>query len=145
MKKQSLSSLVVFLAGASLALTSCRYPADSLVANPRAGAAYQATGNGPLGAAADSALGSNRDDYYYVKRNRGTGSRAYYSSTRYPSSAPTSYYRHHYFSNSSHSSPYYSRSSSSSKSTTTRPWGGGYGIGQPFNGSIGFGIGSRWF
>lgn len=97
-------------------------------------------------------MGSNRDLYYYVIRGEDTGKRYRYygrppsatACNRSSASYPVSY-APHYYSNSIHSSPYYNRSSSSIYSKTNRPWGGGYGFGQPFNWGTGLGLGSRWF
>ena len=44
-----------------------------------------------------------------------------------------------------YSSPYYNRSPAYGSSYTNRPWGGGYGFGQPFSWGSGLGLGSRWF
>ncbi len=144
--------LALLLLSASLALTSCQYPYAY-----HDGAAYRGTfrprtvtGGGLLGDLASGPLGSNRDHYYYVIRGANSGTR-YYSARPYytgPVSRPTypvSYQLHSYYSNTIHSSPYYNRSPSYGSSYTNRPWGGGYGFGQPFNWGTGVGIGSRWY
>ncbi|MCF7785445.1 MAG: hypothetical protein K9N47_04940 [Prosthecobacter sp.] len=165
MKLPSLHPLVVLLVGLSLTLTACQYPNHAYayddLGRPVGYGFFRhqsTTGNSPLGALSCSVLGSNRDHYYYVIRGTDAGSRyysarPYFSSTspRYTSSTsrhpiyPISYQRHPYYSNYLYSSPYYNRSSSSIYSNTNRPWGGGYGFGQPFNWGSGMGLGSRWF
>lgn len=102
---------------------------------------------GVLGGLAGNAIGASRDRYYYVNRNpyygRSYYSRPNYSSYRSPYS--TSYYSHPYFSNSSFYSPFYSRNSCYTGGYNYRPWGGGFGFGQPSGWGSGFGIGSRWY
>ena len=166
MKLPSLHPLVVLLVGLSLTLTACQYPDHAYayddLGRPLGHGIFRhqsTTGDIPLGALSSSVLGSNRDHYYYVIRGTDAGTRyysasPYYSSvsSRYTSSPrrhpiyPISYERHPYYSNDMYSSPYYTRSSSSIYSKTNRPWGGGYGFGQPFSwNSTGLGLGSRWF
>ena len=165
MKTLPLHSLVVLLVGLSLTFTACQYPNHAFayddLGRPIGHGVFRhqsTAGDCPLGALSSSVLGSNRDHYYYVIRGTDTGSRyysarPYYSigSPRYTTSTsrhpiyPISYQRHPYYSNDLYSSPYYNRSSSSIYSTTNRPWGGGYGFGQPFNWGNGLGLGSRWF
>ena len=166
MKLPSLHPLVVLLVGLSLTLTACQYPDHAYayddLGRPLGHGIFRhqsTTGDIPLGALSSSVLGSNRDHYYYVIRGTDAGTR-YYSASPYYSSAssrytssprrhpiyPISYERHPYYSNDMYSSPYYTRSSSSIYSKTNRPWGGGYGFGQPFSwNSTGLGLGSRWF
>ena len=154
-KKLSIQPLVVLLVGVSLTLTACQYLYNYNDSGSYSGTftPYRASGRRPIGDLAASTLGSNRDHYFYVirseeakRRYRYYGSPPYAKATnRSAGSLPTSYYLHPYYSNSSHSSPYYSRSSSSIYSTTNRPWGGGYGFGQPFNWGTGLGLGSCWF
>lgn len=157
MKMPPLQSLVVLLVGLSLTLTACQYPYAYMGSTPYSGTftPYRSSGRAPLGDLAASSLGSNRDHYYYVIRGANAGTRCYsarpYYSSIYsrPASYPVSYQRHPYYSNSIFSSPYYNRSSSYGSSYTNRPWGGGYGFGQPFsqpfNWGTGLGLGSRWF
>lgn len=153
MKKPLLQSLVILLAGLSLTLTACQYPYAYNSSGPYRGTftPYPAIGRGPLGDLAASTLGSNRDHYYYVIRGAHTGTRSYsirpwYAGAgSYPARYPASYQLHPYYSNSIFSSPYYSRSPSSICSRTNRPWGGGYGFGQPFSWGTGLGLGSCWF
>ena len=147
-----LRSLFLLLLGTSLALTSCQYPYSFYGYNDvGAFAPRRVTGSGILGDLSSSALGSNRDHYYYLIRGEKAGTR-YYSTRPYytgPVRRPTypvTYQAHSYFSNPIHSSPYYNRSSSYQNSYTNRPWGGAYGFGQPLSyNSTGVGIGSRWF
>lgn len=149
----SLTSLVlIIVVGVSLALTSCQYPYGYGYnsSGPYAGTfiPYRYTGRGPIGDLTSSALGANRDNYYYVIRGTDAGKRYHGArpvNSRPASIYPRSYQLHPYYSNSMYSSPYYSRSSSSVHSRTNRPWGGGYGFGQPFNWGIGLGLGSAWF
>ena len=156
MKMPPLQSLVVLLVGLSLTLTACQYPYAYNGSDPCRGTftPYRKSGRGPLGDLAASTLGSNSDHYCYVIRGAEAGRRyRYYGSPPYAkatnrssASLPVSYYLHPYYSNSSHSSPYYSRNSSSNHSTSRRPWGGGYGFGQPFSwGTTGLGLVSFWF
>lgn len=147
MKQLPFRLFLCILFGACLGLTSCQYPygyENSGVFLP-----YRYTGRGPLGDLAASTLGSNRDHYYYVIRGSNAGTRFYTARPGYvcgrPFSYPVSYQRHPYYSNSIFSSPYYSRSPSSIYSYTNRPWGGGYGFGQPFSWGSGLGLGSCWF
>lgn len=157
---QHLSSLLVLLVGTSLVLSSCQYPYGYGYnsTGPYAGTfiPYRYTGRNPIGDLSSSALGTNRDRYYYVIRGTGAGQRYYGIRTVHhsPNSRPAglyprSYYMHPYYSNRSYSSPYYSRSSSSMNSMTNRPWGGSYGYGvpysQPHNWGSGLGLGSIWF
>lgn len=153
MKKPLLPLLLVLLAGLSLTLTACQYPYAYNSSGLHGGmfTPYRSSGHTPLGDLAASALGSNRDHYYYVIRGANAGTR-YYTARPYYHTGPyrntayrTTYQRHPYFSNSSYSSPYYRRSPSNSNSYTNRPWGGGYGFGQPFNWGTGLALGSRWF
>lgn len=151
----SIQPLVALLVGVSLTLTSCQYLYNYNDSGLYGGTftPYRTSGRGPIGDLAASTRGSNRDHYYYVIRGEKAGKRyRYYGSPPYANapgrssgSLPVSYYLHPYYSNSIHSSPYYSRSSSSIYSTTNRPWGGGYGFGQPFNWGTGLGLGSYWF
>ena len=154
-KMPSIHPLVALLVGVSLTLTGCQYLYNYNDSGPYGGTftPYRTSGRRPIGDLAASTLGSNRDHYYYVirgeeagRRYRYCGSPPYASATnRSSGSLPVSYYLHPYYSNRIHSSPYYSRSSSSIYSTTNRPWGGGYGFGQPFNWGTGLGLGSYWF
>jgi len=154
-KKLSIQPLVVLLVGLSLTLTACQYLYNYNDSGPYSGTftPYRNSGRNPIGDLSASTLGSNRDHYYYVIRGEKAGQRyRYYGSPPYAQatnrsagSLPTSYYLHPYYSNSSHSSPYYSRSSSSIYSTTNRPWGGGYGFGQPLHWGTGLGLMSWWF
>ena len=154
MKTLSLHSLVVLLVAVSLTLTACQYPYgygyNSSGPYARTFTPYGSTGYGPLGSLTSCVLGSNRDRYYYVIRGTNAGTRysarSYYASAPIrPAIYPVSYQVHPYYSTPLHSSPYYSRSPSYSYSYTNRPWGGGYGFGQPFNWGTGLGLGSRWF
>ncbi len=155
MKTLSLHSLVILLVGLSLTLTACQYPYgygyNSSGPYARTFTPYGSTGYGPLGSLTSSALGSNRDRYYYVISGTKAGSRysarSYYAGTSSrPAIYPVSYNLHPYYSNNSYSSPFYSRSPSYSHSFTHRPWGGSYGFGQPYSGwGPGLGVGSRWF
>ncbi|MCB1277546.1 glycine zipper domain-containing protein [Prosthecobacter sp.] len=160
MKTHSFRAVVILLVGASLTLTSCQYPYYNMGPNQRAGTLYGAAGGallggiasrrhpaqgmligGLIGGLAGNAIGASRDRYYYVNRSSGYGNRYYYGRP-YSSS---SYYRHPYYSNSSYFSPYYSRSPNYVSRYNYRPWGGGFGFGQPFGWGSGLGIGSRWF
>jgi len=169
MKTPSLRFIVLLLVGASMTLTSCQYPYYNMGPNQRAGTLYGAAGGallgglvshrhplqgvlvgGLLGGLLGNTVGLSRDRYYYVNRSSGYGNRYYYGRPYYSSSAyrPTyyssSYYRHPYYSNSGYSSPFYNRTPSYS-SYNYRPWGGGFGFGQPFGLGSGFGLGSRWY
>lgn len=151
MTTQPFRSLVLLLLGASLALTSCQYPHSFYGYNDvGAFAPRRVTGSGILGDLTSSTLGSNRDHYYYVIRGANTGTR-YYSARPYYTGPvrrpvyPVSYQLHPYYSNNIHSSPYYNRSPSYAHSYTNRPWGGGYGFGQPFSWGTGLGLGSCWY
>ena len=152
----SIHPLVVLLVGVSLTLTACQYPYSYNRSGIYGGTftPYRTSGRGPLGDLAASTLGSNRDHYYYVIRGEEAGRRyRYYGSPPYKASVsnrsanslPVSYYLHPYYSNRIHSSPYYNRSPSYGSSYTNRPWGGGYGFGQPFSWGSGIGLGSCWF
>ncbi len=153
MKMPSLKLLAILLVGLSLTLTACQYPYAYNGSGPYRGTftPYRTTGRGPLGDLAASTLGSNRDHYYYVIRGANAGTRCYsarpyYTGTYSRAAAyPVSYQLHPYYSNGIYSSPYYNRSPAYGTSYTNRPWGGGYGFGQPFSWGSGLGLGSRWF
>ena len=149
MNTLSIRSLALLLLGLSLTFTSCQYPYAYLGSTPGSGSfiPYRSTGRAPLGDVTASTLGSGRDHYLYVIRGAHTGTRSYSARPWYAGagSYPVSYQRHPYYSNSIFSSPYYSRSPSSIYSRTHRPWGGGYGFGQPFSWGTGLGLGSCWF
>ncbi|WP_395743264.1 hypothetical protein [Prosthecobacter sp.] len=170
MSSPSLRPLALLLVAASFALTACRYPDhayayDDLgrpvgrgIFRPASTTAYS-----PLGAAASSVLGSNRDHYYYVISGSNAGTRYYSARPYYGTGARpgygsparrlpiyrVTYERHPYYSNPLYSSPYYSRSPTYYGSYNHRPWGGGYGFGQPYsqplNWGTGLALGSRWF
>ena len=163
MKTPSLRFIVILVVGASMTLSSCQYPYYNMGPNQRAGTLYGAAGGallgglfsnrhpvqgvlvgGLLGGLLGNTIGSSRDRYYYVNRSSGYGNRYYSSSAYRPTYYSSSYYRHPYYSNSYYSSPFYN-STPSYSSYNYRPWGGGYGFGQPMGWGSGLGIGSRWY